>query len=116
MPAERFGVMQLRIGEAAGCAGPFVIRLNEQGPVGLVLREALAVLLRLIVYLADRFARGQSVRRVLNARLIHEGLAIYLRAIEPDAALERGAGQMLDDNIRVMRGGAVHTGGELARG
>jgi hypothetical protein len=31
-----------------------------------------------VVDLANRFAGGQSVRPVLNARLIHESLAVYL--------------------------------------
>lgn len=82
----------------------------------MVLREALAVLLRLIVDLANRLARGQSVRPVLKAGLIHESLAVYLRGVESDAALKRRAGKVLDDDICVVRGSAVHTGCELARG
>lgn len=78
MPSQRVGVVQLRVRDTARRAGPRPIRLYEQGPVGLVLRKALSVLLRLVVDLADGLARSQCVRPVLNARLIHESLAVYL--------------------------------------
>lgn len=116
MPSQRVTVVQLRVRDAARSARPLAVRLHEQGPVGLVLREALAVLLRLVVDLANRFARGQSVRPVLNAGLIHESLAVYLRGVESDAALERRPGKVLNDDIGVVRSSAVHTGRELARG
>ncbi len=116
MPSQRVGIVQFRVRDTARSARPLAVRLNEQGPVGLVLRETLAVLLGLVVDLANRFARGQSVRCILNAGLIHESLPVYLRAVEPDAALKRRAGKMLDDDICVVRGSGVHTGGELARG
>lgn len=116
MPAQRLCVMQLRVGEATGCARPFVVRLYEQRPVRLVLRKALAELLRFVVDLADGFARGQLVRGVLDARLVHKGLAVDLGAVEAYAALERPTGQVLHHHVRVMRGPSIRAGAELARG
>jgi len=58
--------VQLGFGESVRRAGPLAVRLDEEGPVGLALWEALAVLLGLVIDLADSFARAQLVGPILN--------------------------------------------------
>jgi hypothetical protein len=67
MPPESLLVVELGVRVAVRCARPGGGRLDEQGPVRLALREAGAVLGRLVVDLADRLAEAEGLRLVLHA-------------------------------------------------
>src|SRR5229473_1203766 len=108
MPTQRVLVLQHRIGVPALRLRPLAARFDEQRPIGLVLWKALAVLRRFVVDLAYRRTKAEFLELVLDAGLVHQVLAVYRVGAETDAPLNRRAGQVLDDDVRVAGRRRVH--------
>src|SRR5258708_6670955 len=108
MPTQRVLVLQHRVGVPALRLRPLAARFDEQRPIGLVLWKALAVLRGFVVDLAYRGTKAEFLELVLDAGLVHQVLAVDRVGAEPDARLNRGAGQVLDHDICVARRGGVH--------
>src|SRR6266851_4575018 len=111
VPAERVLVVQHGIRVAVLRRGPLAASLEEQRPVGLALREALAVLRGLVVDLAYSRTEAELLDLVLDPGLVHQRLAVDCIGAEPDARLNRCAGQVLDHHVRVTWRGRVDAGG-----
>src|SRR5260370_40919024 len=90
-----------------GC-GPRTACLDEQGPVRLVLGEALAVLRGFVVDRAHALAEAECLRLISDRRLVHQGLAVDRVTGESNAPLQGGAREMLDDDICVVGGAGVY--------
>src|SRR4029077_241584 len=101
MPTQRVLVLQHGIAVAGLRLGPRAAGFDEQRPIGLVLRETLAVLRRFVVDLAYGGSEAELLELVLDAGLVHQVLAGDRVSAEPDAGLNRRAGQVLDDDVGV---------------
>src|SRR5450759_1506794 len=83
VPAQRALVMQDSVCVAALCLSPLATGLDEQGPIWFALREALRVLGRLAVDLAHGGTEAELHELVLDAGLVHQGLAVDRVGAEP---------------------------------
>src|SRR5260370_41384431 len=89
-----------------GC-GPRAACLDEQGPVRLVLGEALAVLRGFVVDRAHALAEAECLRLVSDCRLVHQALAVDGVTGESHTSLQSGARAMRDDDIRVAGAASI---------
>ncbi len=70
---------------------------------------------RLVVDLARAFTEAERLRHELEARLIHERLAVDGVPRKAHALLERCARQMLNHDVGMMGGARVRAGTRRAR-